>query len=98
VADGAHLDDRSTTTIDGHPTTLVTITADHSIDGALGCPAPDLTAEDCYGAQPTVAMRFAVIDLGERVMLTWLRNIKGTDSTARNADFEQMLRSIHFQR
>jgi hypothetical protein len=45
-----------------------------------------------------VAARFAVIDLGDRVMLTWLRNIKGTDSTAKNEAFEQMLRSIHFER
>jgi hypothetical protein len=98
VADGARLDDRSTTTVDGHPTALATITTDHSIDGALGCPAAGMTAEDCFGVQPTVEARFAVIDLGDRVMLTWLRNIKGTDSTAKDEAFEQMLQSIHFQR
>ena len=96
-ADGARLDDRSTTTVDGHPATLFTITTDHSIDGALGCPAADMTAADCYGAQPTASLRFAVIDLGNRVMLTWLRNINGVDSTAKNASFEQMLQSIRFQ-
>ena len=56
-----------------------------------------MTAADCYGAQPTVSLRFAVIDLGNRVMLTWLRNINGVDSTAKNVSFEQMLQSIRFQ-
>lgn len=77
--------------------TLFTITTDRSIYGALGCPAADVTALDCYGAQPTVALRFATIDLGNRVMLAWLRDIRGTDSTAKDASFEQMLQSIHFQ-
>jgi hypothetical protein len=95
--DGVHLDDRSTITVDGHPGTLLTMTTDHSIDGALGCPAADMTPADCYGVQPTVSVRFAVIDLGNRVMLSWLRNINGVDSTAKNASFEQMLQSIHFQ-
>ena len=97
AAHGVKLTDQATTTVDGHPAALFTINTDQSVDGAFGCPAAGMSAGDCYGPQPTLSQRFAVIDLGNRVMVAWLRNIKGTDSTAKNASFEQMLRSIHFK-
>jgi hypothetical protein len=89
--------DEATSTVDGHPAALFTINTDQSVDGAFGCPAADMSAGDCYGPQPTLSQRLAVIDLGGRVMVAWLRNIKGTDSTAKNASFEQMLHSIKFR-
>jgi hypothetical protein len=97
AAHGVKFTDEATTTVDGHPAALFTINTDQSVDGAFGCPAADMSAGDCYGPQPTLSQRLAVIDLGGRVMVAWLRNIKGTDSTAKDASFEQMLHSIKFR-
>jgi hypothetical protein len=70
---GVRFDDKSTTTISGHPATVVTATTSASLDGAFGCPTPNLSAEDCFGFQPDLVLRIAVIDVDGRPVLAWLR-------------------------
>ena len=65
-ADGAEFSDVTETTVGGRPATIVTATVADSLDGSLGCPQENMTAEDCFGLQPDLALRIAVIDAGGR--------------------------------
>jgi hypothetical protein len=94
---GVTLADRSTTTVAGQPATLVTITTDVSVDGALGCPSAGTPAGECYGAQPDLALRFAVIDVDGTPLLVWLRTVEGSESSAAIAEFEDTLQSIELR-
>ncbi len=76
--DGATFSDQSETTVDGLPATLVTATVEDSLDGSVGCPAEDVAADECYGLQPEVTVRMAVIDAGDSTLLAWLRH-SGTE-------------------
>ena len=98
--DGATFSDQSETTVDGMPATLVTVTVEDSLDGSLGCPAEDVAAEECYGLQPDLTLRMAVIDAGDSTLLAWLRHA-GTeetgDATGEFAAFEDMLATVSFR-
>jgi hypothetical protein len=98
--DGATFTDQSETTVDGMPATLVTATVEDSLDGSLGCPAEDVVADECYGLQPDVTLRMAVIDAGDSTLLAWLRHA-GTeetgDATGEFAAFEDMLATVSFR-
>ena len=92
---GATFDDVVETTIDGLPTTVVTATTDRSLDGSLGCQAEGLTAPDCYGVQPDLTLRLAVVEIGDQPLLIWVRDIGGVD--AEYDTFDEMLASLHFR-
>lgn len=98
--DGATFSDQAETTVDGFPATLATATVADSLDGSLGCPAEDVTADECYGLQPGLTLRMAVIDADGTTLLAWLRHA-GTeevgDAPAEFAAFEGMLASISFR-
>ncbi len=57
-----------------------------------------MTAGDCWGLQPDVVLRIAVVPAGDKMLLVWLRgNAYATaEFTARLDSFEQMLASIRF--
>jgi hypothetical protein len=98
---GATLADEKKITVDGHSATLMTGTTEHGLDGSIGCPqtqgVPD-AGGDCYGLQPDVALRIAVIDVSGRTLLAWARTNKGaSDASAFFAEFEAMLQSIKFR-
>jgi hypothetical protein len=95
---GAHFADTVETTVDGRPATIVTATVDESLDGSLGCPTEGMKASDCFGLQPDLVLRLAVIDTGDRPLLVWLRNTtSATDSQTNEVEsFETMLASIRF--
>ena len=82
---GAHFADQTQTTVDGKPATIVTATVDNSLDGSLGCPDTVTPAHDCFGLQPDLVLRIAVVDTGTTPLLIWLRGPAGTDMTADNA-------------
>ena len=91
---GATFSDVVETTIDGLPATVVTATTDQSIDGGLGCQADGLTAEDCFGLQPDLSLRLAVVEVGDQPLLIWVRDIRGVD--AEYDTFDTMLSSLRF--
>ena len=91
---GAIFSDVVETTIDGLPATVVTATTDQSIDGGLGCQADGLAAEDCFGLQPDLSLRLAVVEVGDQPLLIWVRDIRGVD--AEYDTFDAMLSSLHF--
>ena len=91
---GAIFSDVVETTIDGLPATVVTATTDHSIDGGLGCQAEGLAAEDCFGLQPDLSLRLAVVEVGDHPLLIWVRDINGVD--AEYDTFDAMLSSLQF--
>jgi hypothetical protein len=92
-------------TVDGHPATLMTATstidASHPqgfFDGSLGCPRPDAEqSEGCFGIQPDVLLRIAVIDVGGTTLLAWARTSKDNPDKAFFAMFERMLTSVRFR-
>jgi hypothetical protein len=98
---GVTLADEKKITVDGHSATLMTVTTEHSLDGAIGCPqiggSPD-AGGDCYGPQPEAAIRIAVIDVSGRTLLAWAGiNTGASDESAFFAEFEAMLQSIKFR-
>ena len=94
---GAEFADVVETNVDGHPATVLTATVPDSLDGSLGCQADDLSAADCFGLQPDVIIRMAVIDVDGQTLLVWVRDIRGDDSQTIEYDsFDAMLASIRF--
>jgi hypothetical protein len=94
--------------VDGHPATLMTVTsnaADHGFfDGSLGCPNTGATqdtgadhGEGCYGFQPDLSLRLAVIPVGNTTLLAWARASNPHPDEAFFAMFERMLNSVRFR-
>ena len=96
---GAVFTDQTETTLGGLPATLLTGTTDHSLDGSLGCPTAQTAAPECFGLQPDLALRIAVVKVQDKTLLVWLRleeNVDASERTSKIKSFEDMLGSIHF--
>ncbi|MGY4772329.1 hypothetical protein ACXC9Q_35940 [Kribbella sp. CWNU-51] len=97
TAHGATYADETTTTVDGHAATLMTGNAAEPLDGVLGCAEINTPAEDCFGLQPDLSLRIAVIDVDGKTLLAWARTEKGAaDVPAFFAEFETMLKGLKF--
>jgi hypothetical protein len=103
--DSAELSEVTKIAVDGHQATLMTLTrtidASHPegfLDGSLGCPERGADrADGCFGPQPDLLLRLAVIDVGETTLLAWARMNKNNPDPAFVAMFEQMLSSVRFR-
>jgi hypothetical protein len=95
---GGHLTDREDTSVDGHPATVVTATTDQPLDGSLGCPEVGVAAPDCFGLQPDLVLRIAVVTTDQGPLLIWLRNRveDQPDMTAEAQRFDALLAGIRF--
>ena len=100
---GAFFSDVSTITVDGHAATLMTATTTRSLSGSLGCPVigvnnpEDGGYGECFGLQPTVILRIAVIDMGSgTTLLAWARTSLEAPDHKFNAMFERMLAYLQF--
>jgi hypothetical protein len=95
---GAVLEDVVETTVDGLPATIVTGTTDgRHLDGSLGCQEHGLAAEDCFGLQPDLILRLAVIETDAGPLLVWVRDIRGADDRDLEYEsFDEMLASLRF--
>ena len=98
---GATLADEKKITVDGHSATLMTGTAEHDLDGSIGCPqtqgVPD-AGGDCFGPGPAAAIRIAVIHVSGRTLVAWAGiNTGASDESAFFGEFEAMLQSIKFR-
>ena len=92
---GATFVDRTTTTVNGQEATLMTGTTTRALDGTLGCPAATTPVEVCFGLQPDVALRIAVVDLDGKTLIAWARTHQGDpDAPEFFAEFEGMIRSL----
>jgi len=101
---GVKLSDVVKITVDGHPATLMTATSTAAgypqgfFDGTLGCPNIGADqAEGCYGIQPEIVARLAVIPVGNTTLLAWARTSKANPDEAFFAMFEEMLNSVRFR-
>lgn len=97
---GAMFTDTTETTVDGQPATLVTATSEDPLEGSLGCPADGVAAGDCFGIQPELALRIAVIEVDDTTLLAWLRHGGAGDTEAAAeefAAFEEMLATVTFR-
>jgi hypothetical protein len=86
--------------VDGKPATLVTATAQDSLEGSLGCPAHAISAEACFGLQPDLTLRIAVVPVGDRTLLVWLRHsgpATTEGATQEFSAFEEMVHTIKFR-
>jgi hypothetical protein len=78
--------------------TLMTITTTGSLDGALGCPEANADqAEGCYGPQPDLLLRMAVVTVDGGPFLAWARVPRATPDPAFLTAFEQMLTTVRFR-
>lgn len=93
---GAHFTDQTQTTVGGRPATILTASSDDHLEGSIGCPEATMAAGDCFGLQPDLSLRIAVIDDGDKTLLVWLRTNVGVDAAVELASFDQMLASIRF--
>lgn len=96
---GAQLSNVTKVTVDGHPATLMTATstgAPGALDGTLGCPDAD-QAEGCFGIQPDLSLRIAVIPLGNTTLLAWARTSRDNPDGEFFAMFERMLNTVRFR-
>jgi hypothetical protein len=99
TAQGGQFADISTITVDGHAGTLMTATTTASMDGSLGCPVLGADrGEGCYGLQPDLILRIAVIDMGGgTTLLAWARTGSDAPNEEFNAMFERMLANLKFK-
>jgi hypothetical protein len=99
AAQGGEFSDISTFTIDGQAATLMTATTTTSLGGSLGCPVRGADqGEGCYGLQPDLILRIAVIDTGGgTTLLAWARTGTEAPNDEFNAMFERMLASVQFK-
>jgi len=95
---GAVFRDMTTTTVDGVPATLLTAQATSSLDGSLGCPTIGADqGEGCFGLQPDLTLRIAIMDVGGKPLLAWARTDGQSPDAAFIAAFEDMLATLHFK-
>jgi hypothetical protein len=98
---GVKLSNETKITVDGHPATLMSATSATGpglLDGSLGCPKIGADqSEGCYGVQPDLILRIAVIPVGNSTLLAWARTSKDSPDEAFVAMFETMLKSIQFR-
>ena len=97
---GVRFTDKVQATIGGRPATILSGTTDRGLDGSLGCPHMDEAPEDCFGLQPDLSLRLAVVQFDDKVLLIWLRtrlDAEQQDTTAKVASFTDMLASISFR-
>jgi len=101
TSQGVKLSDVTKVTVDGHPATLMSATSTNSsglLDGSLGCPTVGADqAEGCFGVQPDLILRIAVIPVGNSTLLAWARTSKALPDAAFVAMFETMLKSVRFR-
>ncbi|HET6985160.1 MAG TPA: hypothetical protein VFI00_01045 [Kribbella sp.] len=95
IAAGATFAHETATTVNGQQATLLTGTTSRALDGTLGCPAATTPAAVCFGLQPDLALRIAIVNLNGRTLIAWART-KQDDAHAAEffAQFETMLRSV----
>jgi hypothetical protein len=92
---GGEFADQKTVEVDGRQVTLLTATSSSELDGSLGCQSQGMAAEDCWGLQPDLVLRIAVIPLEGSTLLAWCRTVRGEPGQeALLADFEQMLSTL----
>jgi hypothetical protein len=97
TAQGATFADEVPATVGGHNATLMTGDAAGPLDGVLGCPESNMSADDCFGLQPDLTLRIAVIDVGGKTLLAWARAEKGAvDVPTFFTEFETMLKGLKF--
>jgi hypothetical protein len=93
------------TTVDGYPATLLiaTSTTDQShpqghMDGSLGCPARDAAQDEgCFGIQPDLRVRLAVVNVRGTTLLAWARTDKTNPDEEFFRKFERMITSVRFR-
>ncbi|MDQ2966661.1 MAG: hypothetical protein M3R57_12530, partial [Chloroflexota bacterium] len=95
---GGVYSDMTTTTVDSVPATLLTAKATRALDGSLGCPTIGADqAEGCFGLQPDLALRIAVMDVGGKPLLAWARTDGQNPDAAFLAAFDDMLATVDFK-
>jgi hypothetical protein len=98
AASGGEFTDETSLDVSGRSATVVTAGSDRPMDGSLGCQADGMTAADCFGLQPELLLRMAVVPLGNGTLLAWTRAVIGEPGIDEQfADFDAMLASLQLR-
>lgn len=94
---GGLYSDETTMIIDGVSATVLTARSESGMDGSLGCPSIGADrGEGCFGLQPELMLRIAVMEVGGTPLLVWARTDGAQPDTAFLAEFQEMLATIDF--
>jgi len=95
---GAKFADASHMTVDGRAATLLTATTRKHLDAALGCPVAGADIhEECFGIQPDIIERIAIIEGSRSPLVAWARIPAEAPDPAFERAFEAMLKTIRFR-
>jgi hypothetical protein len=98
AAYGVHFSNLVKLTLNGRPATIVTATTGQGLDGSIGCPTVAANqTEGCYGVQPEIALRIAVIDIKGVPVVAWARTSAKAPDRNLFALFDKMVRSVRFR-
>jgi hypothetical protein len=75
---GATFDDVGEVTVGGIEATIATATTTSPLSGGLGCQNAALPAEDCFGLQPDITVRLAIVEVGDQWLGLWMRDRSGS--------------------
>ena len=95
---GAKFADVSHMTVDGRAATLLTASSTRKhLDAALGCAVAGGDNEECFGIQPDLIERIAIIGGGRSPLVAWARIPAEAPDPAFERAFEAMLTTIRFR-
>jgi len=52
-----------------------------------------MAAPDCFGLQPDLVLRIAVVDVGDKALLIWLRNDRNSTADAMKKSVTEVVRA-----
>ena len=95
AASGATLSDERSLQVGGHTATLLTATTTRGLDGSLGCQRKGMLASDCFGLQPDLVLRLAVVPLPSGTLVAWARSAVDKAGNANQLrDFDAMMAGL----
>ena len=98
VAQGASFMDEADVSVGGMPAHMMTGRTTVNMDGTLGCRVRNAVHNaGCYGLQPDVLLRIAVLRVSGRPLLIWARTGSAAPDAAFLAAFESMLSTVTFR-
>jgi hypothetical protein len=77
---------------------MLTARTRQHLDGSIGCPSATADqGEGCFGLQPDIVARIAVIDVKGSPLVAWARTSAASPDHGLFGTFERMLISIRFR-
>lgn len=91
------LSDVTTATVGGRPATVMTVTPNKDLEGAVGCYVGSGIGDDCVDLFSEVTTRMAIVDTGGTPLVIVIRTPTANPQRQESlAQFDQMLQTVEF--